>query len=219
MRGRSTAGRDPPRPPVCSRKLLPLAAPDEERHSPVDMTKSRQKQDDPWARAKKLCRLNARQVEMAKKLGMNPRKLPSLRPSPHQKWKLPVGAFIEECYDKSFGGEDELEAMLAAPTGTDRVPERGHSSQISDVVCFLENLVMDLQAYMHDGDDSEQILTHASRELRALADALDRGDMVSPVPELPPPSRPIRESLRAGDDRSCTPDDEDAYTPDDDIPF
>lgn len=47
---------------------------------------------------------NARQVEMARALGMNPRKLPRLRPSAQQRWKLPVGALIEACYPQRFGG-------------------------------------------------------------------------------------------------------------------
>jgi hypothetical protein len=183
------------------------------------MAKKRRKQDDAWAQAKKLCRLNARQVEMAKKLGMNPRKLPSLRPNPQQKWKLPVGAFIEDRYHKRFGGEDELEAMLAAPTGAGRVRARARSSQLFELLCFLENLAADLQQHVHDADGGEQIVTHASRQLRALADALDRGDMVSPLPELPPATRPIRQASRVDDDRRYTLDDDDMYTPDDDIPF
>lgn len=40
---------------------------------------------------------------MARALGLNPRKLPRLRPSPQERWKLPVGEFIEECYRKRFG--------------------------------------------------------------------------------------------------------------------
>ena len=59
--------------------------------------------DEAWTTAKKICRLTARQVEMARMLGMNPKKLPGLRPSPHERWKLPVGEFIEECYRKRFG--------------------------------------------------------------------------------------------------------------------
>jgi hypothetical protein len=69
------------------------------------MTKTRRPHDEEaWRNAKKLCRLNARPVEMARALGMNPKKLPGLRPSPQQRWKLPVGEFIEECYWKRFGG-------------------------------------------------------------------------------------------------------------------
>ena len=37
--------------------------------------------DEAWTNAKKICRLNARQVEMARVLGMNPKKLPGLHPT------------------------------------------------------------------------------------------------------------------------------------------
>ena len=61
------------------------------------MAKNRRAQDDhAWRNAKKICQLNDRQVEMARALGMNPKKLPGLRPGPPQHWKLPVGEFIEE---------------------------------------------------------------------------------------------------------------------------
>ncbi len=61
--------------------------------------------EEAWRNAKKICQLSAQQVEMARALGMNPKKLPRLRPSPRQRWKLPVGEFIEECYRKQFGGD------------------------------------------------------------------------------------------------------------------
>ncbi|MGQ0732830.1 MAG: hypothetical protein ACT4QD_04145 [Acidobacteriota bacterium] len=60
--------------------------------------------EEAWRNARRIGRLNARQVEMARALGMNPRKLPALRPSPQQRWKLPVDEFIEERYWKQFGG-------------------------------------------------------------------------------------------------------------------
>jgi hypothetical protein len=63
----------------------------------VDLTKKRRAHhDEAWAHAKQICRLSARQVEMARALGMNPKKLPRLRPAPQEHWKRPVGAFIEE---------------------------------------------------------------------------------------------------------------------------
>src|ERR1700737_28175 len=72
----------------------------------VSMANKRRAQDEEaWRNAKKICRLNDRQVEMARALGMNPKKLPGLRPSPQQRWKLPVGEFIEERYRKRFGGD------------------------------------------------------------------------------------------------------------------
>jgi hypothetical protein len=68
------------------------------------MAKKRTHDQEAWTKAKTVCRLTARQVEMARALGMNPRKLPSLRPSPQQHWKLPVGESIEDRYWKRFGG-------------------------------------------------------------------------------------------------------------------
>ncbi|OFW21756.1 MAG: hypothetical protein A3H97_22900 [Acidobacteria bacterium RIFCSPLOWO2_02_FULL_65_29] len=53
--------------------------------------KGRAHDEEAWRNAKKVCRLNARQVEMARVLVMNPKKLPGLRPNPRQRWKLPVG--------------------------------------------------------------------------------------------------------------------------------
>jgi hypothetical protein len=70
------------------------------------MAKKRRAHDEEsWTNATKICRLTARQVEMARALGMNPKRLPGLRPSPQERWKLPVGEFIEECYWKRFGGD------------------------------------------------------------------------------------------------------------------
>jgi hypothetical protein len=66
--------------------------------------KRRAHDEEPWMNARKICRLTDRQVEMARALGMNPKKLPGLRPSPQQRWKLPVGEFIEELHRKRFGG-------------------------------------------------------------------------------------------------------------------
>ena len=61
------------------------------------MAKKRRAHDqEAWKHAKQICRLNGRQVEMALRLGMNPKKLPRLQPGPQEHWKASVGKFIEE---------------------------------------------------------------------------------------------------------------------------
>ena len=80
------------------------------------MAKKRRAHDEEaWTNAKKICRLTARQVDMARALGMNPKKLAGLRPSPQERWKLPVGEFIEECYWKRFGGDTRDQHARGAP--------------------------------------------------------------------------------------------------------
>ena len=58
--------------------------------------------DDLWALAKTKYHLSSRQIEMAKKLGMNPKKFGSLVPNKSEPWKKPLGQFIESCYYKRF---------------------------------------------------------------------------------------------------------------------
>src|SRR5262245_54383043 len=118
-------------------------------------SKGRPYHEEAWRNAKKKCGLNARQVEMARALGMNPNKLPRLRPSPQQHWKLPVGEFIESCYRKRFSGDrlDHHPNKLGPGSGRLLTPRRdvGTSkrvrdaeSQIQDLVCYLINLADDL---------------------------------------------------------------------------
>jgi hypothetical protein len=56
-----------------------------------------------WQEAKKLCRLNQLDIEMAKRLGFGPDALMHAIPSSKQKWKLPVKHWIHELHFKRFG--------------------------------------------------------------------------------------------------------------------
>ena len=56
-----------------------------------------------WAEAKKRCRLNQADIQMAKELGMTPKSLIKNIPSPSQQWKAPVKVWIRDLYEKKFG--------------------------------------------------------------------------------------------------------------------
>ena len=55
-----------------------------------------------WIKAKKKYRLSDMQIQMARELGMNPKKFGSLANHKQEKWKLPLPDFIEELYFKRF---------------------------------------------------------------------------------------------------------------------
>ncbi|HEY6362274.1 MAG TPA: hypothetical protein VIX63_14270 [Vicinamibacterales bacterium] len=87
---------------------------------------------------------------MARALGLNPRRLLGLRPSPQQRWKLPVGASIEDRYRKRFGGERlDRRAPVTDPDLRKSVPPQPHvlapervrdaAPQVEDLVCYLLN--------------------------------------------------------------------------------
>jgi hypothetical protein len=171
-----------------------------------------------WKDAKKLCRLSERQMTMARSLGMNPKKLPGLRPSPQQRWKLPVGAFIEECYRKRFGGEPESEGSRRAKgesrSNADNALEitGKQMGQIQDLVCYLANFSENLQMWLEHGKIAPEVLTEIRREFRKIADALEVGGPFPQMPEIsiPPAPQPKRSG---GSDRM-----EDLFD-DDEIPF
>ena len=175
--------------------------------------------EEAWRNAKKICRLNAQQVEMARALGMNPKKLPRLRPSPQQRWKLPVGEFIESCYWKRFGGDpldqhphkperDSSKLLTRQPNLDEPKSVRDAVTQVGDLVCYLLNLGDDLQAWLAHGTVAPEVLPLVIRELREIAQALETGAPIWPIPTIPvSPRRPRHVSSQQGD-RERTSDDE-----------
>ena len=202
------------------------------------MTKKRRAHDEEaWTNARTICRLTARQLEMARAPGMNPRKLPGLRPSPQQRWKLPVGEFIEECYRKRFGGEprdqhargpEQRSHNPSTGVPTSRTGRRGavatdlegsvpelvqnQARQLSDLACYLVNLADDLQRWLVHGSIDPEVLPQVREELREIARALGTGAPISPIPAIPLPPHPARppSSRRGYRERACD---------DDEVPF
>jgi hypothetical protein len=59
----------------------------------------------PWIDARRKFRLSHEHVQMARELGMNPRKLGKLDNHDQEPWKLPLPEFIAKLYSKRFGKE------------------------------------------------------------------------------------------------------------------
>ncbi len=58
-----------------------------------------------WIEARKRHHLSNAHVQMARELGMNPKKLGKLDNHRQEPWKAPLPQFIEQLYFKSFGKE------------------------------------------------------------------------------------------------------------------
>ncbi len=75
----------------------------------MEMTKQFEKKGaklaptDAWEVARRRYHLAERHVAMARKLGLNPRKLGSLDNHRQEPWKAPLRQFIEELHAKRFG--------------------------------------------------------------------------------------------------------------------
>lgn len=59
--------------------------------------------DRAWLEAKNKYRLSNETIEMAKKLGLNPKKFGSIANHKQQPWKEPLSEFIHSLYEKRFG--------------------------------------------------------------------------------------------------------------------
>ncbi len=58
-----------------------------------------------WIDAKKKFRLSDTHIQMARELGMNPKKFGSLDNHKQERWKAPLPEFIEDIYFKTFKKE------------------------------------------------------------------------------------------------------------------
>ena len=63
---------------------------------------SKIKNKEEWIKAKKLYHLTDMHIQMARDLGMNPKKFGSLANHKQEKWKAPLSEFIEDIYFKHF---------------------------------------------------------------------------------------------------------------------
>lgn len=59
--------------------------------------------DNLWVEAKKKCKLNAEEIQMAKEMGLNPKSLIKNIPNKNEQWKAPVKIWIREMYEERFG--------------------------------------------------------------------------------------------------------------------
>jgi hypothetical protein len=59
----------------------------------------------PWIEAKQRHRLSQAHIQMARELGMNPRRLGKIDNHRQEPWKAPLPIFIEMLYFKRFGKE------------------------------------------------------------------------------------------------------------------
>jgi hypothetical protein len=56
-----------------------------------------------WVEARRRYRLSHAHVQMARELGMNPKKLGGLANHDQEPWKMPLPQYIEHLSEKSFG--------------------------------------------------------------------------------------------------------------------
>lgn len=57
----------------------------------------------PWIKVRKKYNLSNSQIQMAREIGLNPKKLGGMANHKQESWKLPLSEYIEHLYQKRFG--------------------------------------------------------------------------------------------------------------------
>ena len=60
----------------------------------------------PWIAARKKYRLSHAQIQMARELGLNPKKFGGMANHKQEQWKAPLPNYIEYLYEKRFNKEE-----------------------------------------------------------------------------------------------------------------
>ncbi len=79
-----------------------------------DVVKQSRARLDAWAEAQKRFRLSDLHIQMARELGLNPKKFGGLANHRQEPWKLPLPEFIAECYRKRFHRERPVKVVPLA---------------------------------------------------------------------------------------------------------
>lgn len=82
-----------------------------------------------WLEAQKRSRLSAAHLQMARELGMNPRKLGKLANHKQEPWKMPLPAFIEDLYERRFKRSRPLTVPAIKPVAINSPPGNSPASQ------------------------------------------------------------------------------------------
>lgn len=64
---------------------------------------------EPWFEARRRFKLSHAHIQMARELGMNPKKLGATANGKQADWKMPLQEFIAHCYSKQFGRSEPTE--------------------------------------------------------------------------------------------------------------
>jgi hypothetical protein len=77
---------------------------------------------DAWADAQKRFHLSDLHIQMARELGLNPKKCGGLATHRQEPWKLPLPEFIAECYRKRFHRERPAKVIPLAEVAKRQQP-------------------------------------------------------------------------------------------------
>ncbi|MFG0287686.1 MAG: hypothetical protein ACF8CQ_05915 [Rhodopirellula sp. JB044] len=78
----------------------------------------------PWIDARRKFHLSHKHIQMARELGLSPKKFGGYADRDKKPWKLPLPEFIEHLYEKQFGREEPEEILTMEEIAAAHVAKR-----------------------------------------------------------------------------------------------
>ena len=98
-----------------------------------DIVKKPKARLDAWVEAQRRFHLSDLHIQMARELGLNPKKFGGLANHRQEAWKLPLPEFIAECYRKRFHRERPAQVVpLAEVTKRQQQSARDKAKQLRE---------------------------------------------------------------------------------------
>jgi len=155
--------------------------------------------DDDWAKAKRLCRLSVADVEMARQLGLNPRKLIQNIPSPSQRWKAPMGEWVRELYRERFGDAAKTTATVAPTPPPSAEPGEVEPWELEDGAAEDDSWLPRERRLEREIREQDEWLARRQQDFRIAADyvaaALARLEAVHRIVLFGSVARPLRREV------------------------
>ena len=156
----------------------------------------------PWVDARKKLKLSHAHVQMARELGMNPKKLGDKANHKQEPWKSPLPVFIEELYLKRFGKRRpdrvrSIEQMVAEKKEKDAERKRRKRGESGKAPTNGGDAGPNEEGSRGDGASDVPHKGEADVEPRGEEDAVDSG---AEEPESGGGGRSRRHEARAPDD-------------------
>ena len=83
----------------------------------------------PWVEARRRLNLSHAQIQMARELGLNPKKLGGMANHKQEPWKMPLPLYIEHLYKKELGKDAPEDVRSIEIKVRENAAKRKHRSE------------------------------------------------------------------------------------------
>jgi hypothetical protein len=116
----------------------------------------------PWIEARRRFRLSHMHIQMARELGMNPKKFGKLANHRQEPWKAPLPIFIEDIYFKRFGKYQPDKVRTIKEVATEQAAKKA-AKKLSKQARKAERT-----AARADGSSESPVAEHAPELMQAF---------------------------------------------------